>query len=169
MDPQDQAVLQQMFVQQAQDERKRREADEIQKRLVDMVTASYDRGAQYTTVVTTLGYAGFFTAWGSLKAHIWPRLGIWSLALVLISLFAFIIWEVYGAIYRDSAVMTWLKIYEKDPIKALENWKNAQVLELQRRNSQIRYLILARYMTLVPGLIGGGILIVGAVIAGLKQ
>lgn len=35
MDPQDQAVLQQMFVQQAQDERRRREADEIQKRLVD--------------------------------------------------------------------------------------------------------------------------------------
>jgi hypothetical protein len=62
-----------------------------------------------------------------------------------------------------------LKIYEKDPAKALENWKSAQVIELQRRNAQIRYLVLARYLTLVPGLIGGGVLIVAAVLAGLKK
>ena len=169
MNPQDQVVLQQMFIQHSQEEQQRREAEEIQKRLVDMVTASYDRGAQYTTIVTTLGYAGFFTAWGSLKPHIGRRLGIWSLALVLVSLLAFIIWEVYGAFYRDSAVMSWLKIYEKDPAKALGNWKNAQILELQRRNTQIRHLIIARYLTLVPGLVGGGILVIAAVLAGLKK
>ena len=169
MNPQEQVVLQQMFSQHAQEEHQRREAEEIQKRLVDMVTASYDRGAQYTTIVTTLGYAGFFSAWGSLKPHLGPRVGIWSLALVLVSLLAFIIWEVYGTFYRDSAVMSWLKIYEEDPAKALNNWKNAQVLELRRRNTQIRYLVLARYMTLVPGLIGGGILVIAAVIAGLKK
>ena len=77
-------------------------------------------------------------------------------------------WEVYGCFYRDSAALGWLKIYEKDPAKALVNWKNAQILELQRRNSQIRYLVIARYMTLVPGLLGGGILIVAAVLSALK-
>jgi hypothetical protein len=35
MNPQDQVVLQQMFMQHAQEEQQRREAEEIQKRLVD--------------------------------------------------------------------------------------------------------------------------------------
>jgi len=169
MNLQDQLEVQSMIGAKMQQERQRQEAEEIQKRLADMVSLSYDRGGQYTTLVVSLGFAGFFTAWGNLKNQISWRWSAGSLLLVLIALLFFIVWEVYGTFYRDSTVMSWLKIYEDDPVNALKNWKAAQVGELKRKRKNLKFLVIARYGTLIPGLLGGGVLILAGVLKLFKK
>lgn len=169
MNQQDQFEVQALIGEKMQQERQRMEAEEIQKRLADIVAQSYDRGGQYTTLVISLGFAGFFTAWGNLRSHIGWRFSVASLLLVLIALFFFMTWEVYGAFYRDAAVMSWLKIYEEDPANALKNWKAAQVQELKRKRKNLKFLVISRYGTLVPGLLGGLVLIVAGILSLLKK
>lgn len=169
MNQQDQFEVQALIAERMQKERQRLEAEEIQKRLADMVSHSYDRGGQYTTLVISLGFAGFFTAWGNLRNHLGWKASAASLLLVLIALFFFIVWEVYGTFHRDNAVMSWLKIYEDDPGNALANWKIAQVEEQKRRRKNLKFLVIARYGTLVPGLLGGLVLIVASLLSLLKN
>ena len=74
-----------------QQEKRAAEITELQNKLI---TVTYDKAAAYTTVIVFGGYAGFFAIWQLAKDHLSKGQTLWSALLVLVSLLAFVLFEV---------------------------------------------------------------------------
>lgn len=64
----------------------------------DSVREGYRSAHGYTTVVMTVGYAGYFALLAAVKSHLSLQQQNWSVLLAAMSLAAFVVWEVGGMI-----------------------------------------------------------------------
>ena len=55
------------------------------KELKDLQSSMFDKASAYTKLVFGIGYAGFLTAWSGSKAHLGPKVLLWSALLITIS------------------------------------------------------------------------------------
>jgi hypothetical protein len=63
--------------------------------IVALQAILYEKAATYTKVILSLGYGGFFIAWSGTKQYLSPRIIIASALCETVSLFIFIIFEIW--------------------------------------------------------------------------
>jgi len=69
-----------------------------------LLTMSYDKAAAYTTVIVFGGYAGFFAIWQLSKDYLSKGQALWAALLILISLLAFVLFEVLKMVLVTKSV-----------------------------------------------------------------
>lgn len=69
-----------------------------------LVATSYERAGSYFSVVVFGGYAGIFGIWQLASKHLSPLQSLWTAVLVLVSLSAFVMFEVFKT-YRASRLL----------------------------------------------------------------
>lgn len=117
----------------AVEEDQKRAADKIAEAQQKLLTTSYDKAAAYTTVIIFGGYAGFFTLWQLSKEHLSKEQALWSALLILISMLAFVLFEVIKMILVTRSVIRQARTLRdpavrRDPVtllKALEGMEQA--------------------------------------------
>jgi|SRR5271157_2237646 len=78
-----------------------------QKQFLSEVTniqkSLFDQASNYTKLVLGLGYVGFFAAWSGTKANLRPAELVASALLMCLSLFAYVIFEIFQARFLSKA------------------------------------------------------------------
>ena len=101
------------LLQEAAKQEHARVAREIAEAQQKLLTMSYDKAASYTTVIIFGGYAGFFAIWQLTKDYLTKPQALWSALLILVSLLAFVLFEV------SKMIIVTRRVYSK--AKALRN------------------------------------------------
>jgi len=92
-------------------QQREKQAAEMAEAQNKLITLSYDKAAAYTTVIVFGGYAGFFAIWQLSKEHLSKGQALWAALLVLLSLLAFVLFEVIKmivvtrSIFKRAAVL----------------------------------------------------------------
>lgn len=86
---------------------------EEQKKLV---VTSYEQAKSYSNIIMMGGYAGLFAIWNFTKVHLekWQSISVGLLALI--SIFIFVLFEIYGAWVRTTQTFSLLS-----QLKEVEN------------------------------------------------
>ncbi len=94
----------------------------------------FDQASNYTKLVLGLGYVGFFAAWSGTKANLRPAELVGSALLMCISLFTYIIFEVYQARFVSKAAIDLVSTINKPGLEmsALQEYKQ-RTSEAQER------------------------------------
>ena len=95
----------------------------------------FDQASNYTKVVLGLGYVGFFAAWSGTKANLRPAELVASALLMCLSLFAYVIFEIFQARFlskvgidlartlsNSGLQMTALQEYQQRTAKSQEHY-----------------------------------------------
>jgi hypothetical protein len=90
-------------------------ADIIQKQK-ELIASSYEQAKNYSNIIMMGGYAGLFTIWNFTKSDLekWQNITVGLLALI--SVFLFVLFELYGLWLRSTQtfnLISQLKIAEK--------------------------------------------------------
>lgn len=100
-----------------------RESDDavakMQEAEIKLISSLYDKAAAYTNVFVIGGYAAFWGLWATTKAYISPGQALLCALLMLISIAAFVFFEVYKQQRIGSQLGTRIAILQ-DP-EALRN------------------------------------------------
>lgn len=67
---------------------------EVIKEVKDLQRVFYDRASNYTKIIMGIGYGGLLTIWSGTKERLSDPLVLWSALLLLVSLLAYVIFEV---------------------------------------------------------------------------
>lgn len=136
-----------------------------------LITVTYDRAASYTTVIIFGGYAGFFAIWQLSKEYLTKGQALWSALLVLISLFTFVLFEVFKMImvsrniFKRAAILN-LPEVQGDPhrmLKELQGLDAAQQVGL--KGFMVAWAITVAIA--VGGAVAGAAILAYAFITGL--
>jgi len=108
------------LIQHTAEQAQRQEAEKLAAAQLKLLTTSYDKAASYTTVVIFGGYAGLFALWQLTKEHLSREQVLWSGLLLVVSLVAFVFFEV------TKMVLVSRQVFRK--ARALENPENRRNL-----------------------------------------
>jgi len=102
----------------------------------------FDQASNYTKLVLGLGYAGFFAAWSGTKANLRPVELIGSALLMCLSLFAYIIFEIFQSRFLSKAGIDLARTLNKPGLEmsALEEYKKRTI------EAQTSYFKLWRFI-----------------------
>ena len=119
-------------------------AGEIAEAQQKLITVSYDKAASYTTVIIFGGYAGFFAIWQLSNQYLSKGQTLWSALLILISLLAFVLFEVLKMVIVSRMLLAKVAVLglpevQADPQRLLQELKGLE--ESQR--SLMRSFIFA--------------------------
>jgi hypothetical protein len=94
----------------------------------------------YTTLVTSAGYAGFFTTWAFTKDLLSPRLVLWSGALITVSLMTFVGFELYRGYHMSRSLWRLASLAEAEDEetfqrRAAENFKANQGMNVRMQRT----------------------------------
>jgi len=126
-----------------------------------LLSALYDRAAAYTNLIIVAGYAGFFAVWGSVKADLFKFEMLASALCLSFSLLVFVFWEVSVMLYASRALGNLNKVLQAPPQDFEKQLQKHNALEAKRAVSIRRIWYGILLLTIVPGLIGGAILMGG--------
>jgi hypothetical protein len=131
------------------------------KRLWEIQKSSFDTAMTYSKTMLGLGYGGFFALWAGTKSHLGARTVLWSAALIGISLFLYVVFELTQTAVVSAAALAFTKaIYEDGESIATKGY------QLRSSRNSVRLLSTWRYVfagcTLI-GLSGAVLLIVGLI------
>jgi hypothetical protein len=100
----------------------RREHDDLVARMLEaqqkLVTVSYDKAAAYTTVIIFGGYAGVFGLWQLTKEYLSKSQALWAALLLLVSLLAFVLFEVGKMVLTTRTVFAKMRVLSSPENKA---------------------------------------------------
>ncbi len=123
--------------------------------LTDIQKSIFDQASNYTKLVLGLGYAGFFAAWSGTKARLGPVELVGSALLMCLSLFAYIVFEIFQArFFSRTAIDLARTLNRSGQIAALQEYK--------RRTAEAQERYFKVWSFIFPFCAGTGIL--GAII-----
>jgi hypothetical protein len=129
-----------------------------------LITVSYDKAASYTTVIIFGGYAGFFAIWQLSKEYLSRGQSLWSALLILISLLAFVLFEVLKMVLVSRSIFSRMATLRRPEVQS----DPARLLQALRELDQTQHESLRGFMiawaTTVAIALGGAL--VGAGILG---
>lgn len=146
---------------QSQIQNKKKETIEI---LIKVMSASYDKAAAYTNLILIGGYATFFTVWGKMYGEL-PSFNMKLSALFMsTSVLFFICWEIYKMFFNSDNLKGLYEITEeKNPEKFLIDLNNYNLNEQKKSLRLVKIWHFVLVITVIPGVLGGAILIVSFV------
>lgn len=100
----------------------KREQDHLVAQMLEaqqkLVTVSYDKAATYTTVIIFGGYAGIFGLWQLTREYLSKPQALWAALLLLISLLAFVLFEVGKMVLVSRSVFAKVRVLNSPENKA---------------------------------------------------
>ena len=150
-----------------------KQAQQIADAQEKLLTAAYDKSSAYTTVIVFGGYAGIFGIWQLAKDYLSKDQTLWAALLLLVSLAAFVLFEVVKMILVTRQVTSKLSVL-RDPAVS----RNPQMLlkalgEIERaqQGSLKGFLVYWGITTAiaVSGAIGSASILGYAFISGLAK
>lgn len=126
-----------------------------------LLSALYDRAAAYTNLIIVAGYAGFFAVWGSVKSDLSKSEMLASAFCLSFSLMVFVFWEILVMLYTSRTLGNLNKTLQAPPQDFEKQLEKHNVLVAKRAVSIRRIWYGILLLTIVPGLIGGAILMFG--------
>jgi len=119
----------------------------------------YEKAAAYTKIILSLGYGGFFIAWSGTKQYLSPRALVASALCETVSLFIFIIFEIWQVSVANSLSIRFSREVTKPgaDVPAALNTHKAEVQQLYRPMFAAQPIIF--WACAFTGLAGGGVLI----------
>lgn len=135
--------------------------------LVEMTTVLFDKAAAYTSLVMLGGYAGIFSIWAFVNEGIDPRARLWVALLLMVSIVAFVAYEVYKMIF--SAIQTYslsaLLNVPRTPEQMLEAFQEHQNRQKQSSSMPLQIGIWLLFLGIaVAAAVGALILLGGALV-----
>lgn len=99
-------------------------AMQIREQQERLIAQSYDKAATYTTIIVFGGYAGAFALWQMTKEFLTKGQVYWIALLLLISLSAFVLFEVGKMALMTRTIMSKAKLLQEpglqqDPVRFL--------------------------------------------------
>ena len=88
---------------------------------IDIHSKAYDRAAAYTNLIMLGGYAGGFAIWNFTRDHLTAKTSAWVAIFLLLSITAFILFEIYKMVFntRHSMMVGKLLRQEKPIVEQL--------------------------------------------------
>ncbi len=126
----------------------------------DFIADLFDKATTYNKIIVGAGYAGFFTAWVGTKELLTPFLRVLSVALVLVSLFLYVFFEVFQMLFISITLVQANKTAYTDPSKFTDEIKKYKRKQGERGKWFIRIWSVVYWPTLVTAFAGGLVLIV---------
>lgn len=127
--------------------------------LIKILSAVYDKAIAYTNLVIIAGYAAFFAVWGTMKAQLSEREMLASAFCITLSLIFFVFWETLKMVITSRNSRGLLRVLQAPPdqfdTRLAEQQKGEQKLSV----SLLRIWIIILFLTVIPGLVAGGILL----------
>jgi hypothetical protein len=113
-------------------------ASQIAEANEKLLSLAYDKAATYTTIIIFGGYAGLFGIWQLTKEYLSKDQALWSALLIMISLLAFVLFEVFKMIFTTRAFMSKAKVLNQPLVRnnpqrliaALQDLENVQKAQL---------------------------------------
>jgi hypothetical protein len=129
--------------------------------LIQLMSASYDKATAYSNLILIGGYAIFFTVWGKMYNEL-PSFNMKLSALfMLASVLFFISWEIYKMIFYSDNLKGLYKITEEtNPEKFLTDLNNYKLNEKKKSLRLVKIWYFVLIITIIPGVLGGAILLV---------
>lgn len=162
-------ALGQLFAQhqkQHEEEKRRKEGEAVREELLKFYSSIYDKASSFTTIIFSIGYAGFFTIWNSAKEQLPPSVRLLSAILVLISLFIFLAWEIYVMQQRNSDNKAMVAMLENNPENIFKTLEEYKLVAAGRKMKLLKYGEYSSWFTVYPGF-AGGLIMLGALISQL--
>ena len=154
-------------------EQRAKVAAEIAEAQSKLIATSYDKAASYTTVIIFGGYAGFFAIWQLSKQYLSKGQTLWSALLILISLLAFVLFEVFKMVLVTRAFVGQAKVLalpevRGNPDRLLQELKALE--QLQRNHQRGLMVVWAVVVAICVGCALVGTSILGyAFVSGLAR
>lgn len=138
-----------------------------------LLTVSYDKAAAYTTVIVFGGYAGIFGIWQLAKEYLSKDQTLWAALLVLMSLAAFVLFEVVKMVLVTRQVTSKLAVLRnpsiaRDPQLLLQALTEAEKAQQASLRGLLVYWTITTTVAVI-GAIGGASILGYAFICGLAK
>ncbi|WP_411904169.1 hypothetical protein [Methylorubrum thiocyanatum] len=105
------------------------QADEKEvKARTELLTKAFDRSTAYSNVILVAGYAGIFTIWSFTKSQLPDRAMIAIALSLLISLAAFVVFEIVKMLLTTRAVVAPLRVF-RGPATAAEKMEAVKQID----------------------------------------
>ena len=104
---------------------------DLAQRLRD-AQAVIDKASNYTRLVMTLGYGGFFAAWAGAKQYLSPKHVVLSGLLLMVSAFLFIAFQVLEAAFASHLYLGWARLTNAD-----EKTRPARIEQLEKAQRRV--------------------------------
>jgi hypothetical protein len=142
-------------------------SDKLVEFYSNITAGNFKDAVAYNQVIIGAGYAGAFALWNMAKGYIPPAGSLWVVSSLGISLFLFIMWNVFSMAWLALNAQTYHQQTEgKKGEEYITAFKRAERM-IRRRHREVFMPIWKIHfpITLVMGLIGIGILFVNAAVA----
>lgn len=148
-------------------------AERIANAQEKVITVSYDKAAAYTTVIVFGGYAGIFGIWQLTKEYLSKQQALWAALLILISLTAFVLFEVYKMIRVSSLTIAKAqalssKSLRTDPQRFLEALTDLEATQHAKMRPYVAIWVVSVSIAVV-GAFGGAGVLAYAFVSGLAR
>jgi len=140
---------------------------EDQQRRIDVtvaiLAALYDKAATYTNLVIAAGFAGFFAVWVNVRDELSKTELLLSGLCISFALAIFVFWEVAVMLYTSRTLGRL-----QNALKAPQERFDA-VMDQTQKDSDVESLRIRRYwfviliLTIIPAVIGAGVLMLAFV------
>lgn len=139
------------------------------KELKEIQSKFFDQATNYTKLVLSLGYGGFFAAWSITRQYLPPRRMVWSILFLIISLLVFILFEIW---------QTWTISSLSLRFAGAKVSSDAEVIVAQRRFSEDYAAKIKTFapvwravflLTVLTGLTGAVLMVSGLISALLRM
>ena len=147
-----------------QQERAQKELyDKRVETLIKIQSALFEKGQAYTRIIIGLGYAGFFAVWAGTRNYMLPIEVVSSALLMTLSLFFYIVYEVYQMIFHTAHLKALVEV-AKAPLAEFElrTEEYQRMVDLKNRRL-MKAWFSALLLTAIPGLVAVLILMNGFV------
>ena len=153
----------QEFVQASAKQHQEQLAEKIADAQQKLVTVTYDKAAAYTTIIIFGGYAGFFALWQLTKDFLSKPQALWAALLILVSLIAFVLFEVVKMILVTRATLSKVKVLNtpevrSDPQRLLSALRDLEAIQSSRTGGFIVLWSITVAVCVIGALGGAGIL-----------
>lgn len=119
----------------------------------------YDKAANYTRVILSIGYVGFFAALSATKDQLNNRQAITSALLITLSLVFYVLFEVFQMLYQARWMMQLRKLVMAKPSQLTEALEEYNKKERRGATTLVRVWAVALVLTVVPGFSAAAILV----------
>lgn len=122
-----------------------------------VMTVAYDKAATYTTIVIFGGYAGFFGIWQLTRDYLTKEQALWSAILILLSLLAFVLFEVIKLIVVSVGIIKQAAVLRDPTLKSDPERLLRALDEMQKSQTRVLWPVLVFWAVTVAVSLGGAI------------
>ena len=135
--------------------------DKFKKEIRDQLSTQYDASSKYQTVISTVGFAGYFGIWTLSKDILSKNQTSIVAILGIVSLTTFVCWEIYGMVIRSRGALTLVDLVQKQytPDEFFRQIEKIKENDADIKSRIIWKWVAVSFISFLSAITGGAILI----------